>query len=294
MTFLTNPATTPFLIVLALKIGSFLGFRTDIESFYALIDRGAGVGSWVRWLFSDAAPSLVSGLFIIGAASAFVGYFLTMLIWRWWIARKWRRRPCGEPDGLGGRHAPPRRPAAVRGRGPAFRRLAVLGAGRSGVRRRLPCRPAGDGRTSPVRAARAAGRDDPRDGVARRTDIGLMRAALDCAGPETALALTDGQGELVCANRTWGQWFGGGAAPAELADDETTRQRLQEAGAAARRDGGAIIQISRSTADAPRRGTARRRADALALQRLRRSRADPGGETATRRRGRGAGSATSA
>ena len=92
MTFLTNPATTPFLIVLALKIGSFLGFRTDIESFYALIDRGAGVGSWVRWLFSDAAPSLVSGLFIIGAASAFVGYFLTMLIWRWWIARKWRRR----------------------------------------------------------------------------------------------------------------------------------------------------------------------------------------------------------
>ena len=75
-----------------------------------------------------------------------------------------------------------------------------------------------------------------------RIDVGLLRAALDCAGPDAALALTNGQGELVCANRTWGQWFGGGAAPTELADDEATRQRLQEAGAMARRDGGAIIQ----------------------------------------------------
>src|SRR6187200_1201740 len=35
MTFLTNPATTPFLIAASLEIGSFLGFRTDISSFYA-------------------------------------------------------------------------------------------------------------------------------------------------------------------------------------------------------------------------------------------------------------------
>jgi hypothetical protein len=35
---------------------------------------------------------LVSGLFIIGAASALVGYFIAKLVWSWWIARKWRRR----------------------------------------------------------------------------------------------------------------------------------------------------------------------------------------------------------
>ena len=92
MTFLTNPATTPFLIAASLEIGSFLGFRTDINSFYALIDRGAGVGDWLRWLFSDAAPALVSGLFIIAVVSAAIGYVLAILIWRWWTARKWRRR----------------------------------------------------------------------------------------------------------------------------------------------------------------------------------------------------------
>jgi uncharacterized protein (DUF2062 family) len=92
MTFLTNPATTPFLIALSLEIGSFFGFRTDISSFYALIDRGAGVKSWLYWLFSDAAPALVSGLFIIAVVAAAVGYLLAGFVWRWWTGRKWRRR----------------------------------------------------------------------------------------------------------------------------------------------------------------------------------------------------------
>ena len=92
MTFLTNPATTPFLILASLEIGSFLGFRTDINSFYALRDSGAGVGEWFAWLFSDAAPALISGLFIIGSVAAIVGYFAAIGIWRWWTARKWRRR----------------------------------------------------------------------------------------------------------------------------------------------------------------------------------------------------------
>ena len=92
MTFLTNPATTPFLILASLEIGSFLGFRTDIDSFYALRDSGAGLGEWVAWLFSDAAPALVSGLFLIAVASALVGYLASIGIWRWWTGRKWRRR----------------------------------------------------------------------------------------------------------------------------------------------------------------------------------------------------------
>jgi uncharacterized protein (DUF2062 family) len=92
MTFLTNPATTPFLILASLEIGSFLGFRTDINSFYALRDSGAGFAEWLSWLFSDAAPALVSGLFIIGIAAAALGYLISVWIWRWWTARKWRHR----------------------------------------------------------------------------------------------------------------------------------------------------------------------------------------------------------
>lgn len=92
MTFLTNPATTPFLIFASLELGSFLGFRTDIASFYALRESGAGIGDWLGWLFSDAAPALVSGLFLIGIAAAAVGYLLSVLVWRWWQGRKWKRR----------------------------------------------------------------------------------------------------------------------------------------------------------------------------------------------------------
>ena len=92
MTFLTNPATTPFLILGSLEIGSFLGFRTDLASFHALTESGASMREWFSWLFSDAAPALVTGLFIIASAAALLSYFGTILFWRWWTARKWRRR----------------------------------------------------------------------------------------------------------------------------------------------------------------------------------------------------------
>jgi uncharacterized protein (DUF2062 family) len=92
MTFLTNPATTPFLLMASIWLGNRLGFHADLASFQALYASGASVGKWVGWLFSDAAPALVSGLFIIALASGAVGYFISVFIWRWWTARKWRRR----------------------------------------------------------------------------------------------------------------------------------------------------------------------------------------------------------
>jgi hypothetical protein len=92
MTFLSNPATTPFILLASLEVGSVLGFRTDIASFYALSASGAGVGEWLSWLFSDAAPALVTGLLIIASVSGAIGYFLSIFIWRWWQARKWKRR----------------------------------------------------------------------------------------------------------------------------------------------------------------------------------------------------------
>ena len=92
MTFLTNPATTPFLLMASIWVGNQLGFHADLASFQALYARGASVGDWVAWLFSDAAPALVSGLFLIALASGAIGYFLSGWVWRWWTAHKWRRR----------------------------------------------------------------------------------------------------------------------------------------------------------------------------------------------------------
>jgi uncharacterized protein (DUF2062 family) len=92
MTFLSNPATTPFILLASLEVGSFLGFRTDLAAFYAMRDGGASVGEWLSWLASDAAPALVSGLFIIAAVSGLVGFAVSIVFWRWWMGRKWRRR----------------------------------------------------------------------------------------------------------------------------------------------------------------------------------------------------------
>ena len=94
MTFLSNPATTPFFLVAAITLGNRLGFHADLASFEALRTGGAGVGRWLSWLLSDAAPAMVSGLALIGLAVAFAGYWMSLVGWRWWVARKWglRRR----------------------------------------------------------------------------------------------------------------------------------------------------------------------------------------------------------
>ena len=97
MTFLTNPATTPFLLMASIWVGNRLGFHADLAAFQALYARGASAGEWLAWLASDAAQALVSGLFLIALASGAVGYLLSVLIWRWWTGRKWRRRGMRKP-----------------------------------------------------------------------------------------------------------------------------------------------------------------------------------------------------
>ena len=92
MTFLSNPATTPLFLVAAINVGNRLGFHADLAAFDALYTSGAGIAEWAGWLLSDAAPALLSGLFIIALGCAFVGYAVSIVVWRWWVHRKWRRR----------------------------------------------------------------------------------------------------------------------------------------------------------------------------------------------------------
>jgi uncharacterized protein (DUF2062 family) len=91
-TFLSNPATTPLILIAALWVGSFFGFDADLATFNALIARGAGLGEWTHWLLSSAAPALVLGLLVIAVVSAVVGYGAAMIGWRWWTARRRRTR----------------------------------------------------------------------------------------------------------------------------------------------------------------------------------------------------------
>lgn len=96
MTFLSNPATTPFFLVAAINVGNRLGFHADLAAFEALRTGGASAGEWLSWLLSSAAPAMVTGLAIIGAVFAFAGYWVSLVGWRWWIGHKWSQRQAAE------------------------------------------------------------------------------------------------------------------------------------------------------------------------------------------------------
>jgi uncharacterized protein (DUF2062 family) len=93
MTFLSNPATTPLILWASVYVGNLtLGRTADLSSLMKLIHDGAGLGQWCAWLFSEAAPAMLFGLFIISVVSAAAGYFIAILFWRTRMGRKWHAR----------------------------------------------------------------------------------------------------------------------------------------------------------------------------------------------------------
>lgn len=93
MTFLSMPATTPFILAASVYVGNaMLGLHADVARFEALIAAHAGFSEWTGWLLSDAAPAMLFGLFVISVISAAVGYVIAAWFWRWRLMRKWRRR----------------------------------------------------------------------------------------------------------------------------------------------------------------------------------------------------------
>jgi uncharacterized protein (DUF2062 family) len=93
MTFLSNPATTPLILWASVYVGNMtLGRTADLSSLMKLIHDGAGLGRWCAWLFSEAAPAMLFGLFIISVVSAAAGYIIAILFWRTRMGRKWHAR----------------------------------------------------------------------------------------------------------------------------------------------------------------------------------------------------------
>jgi len=92
MTFLSNPATTPFILAGSLWVGNKFGFHADLAAFNALLAEGATPGQWFSWFLSDAAPAVLLGLFVIASLSALVGYVLSWYVWRQIVRAKRGRR----------------------------------------------------------------------------------------------------------------------------------------------------------------------------------------------------------
>lgn len=93
MTFLSNPATTPFILWASVYIGnSLLGRTADASQFMALVHEHASLARWCQWLFSEAAPALVFGLFVISVIAASIGYLMASWLWTAHLGRKWKAR----------------------------------------------------------------------------------------------------------------------------------------------------------------------------------------------------------
>jgi len=91
MTFLSNPLTTPFIVGMALEVGSGLGYNSDIRVFRQLYNSSASIGEWLSWLASEAAPGMVVGLAVISCIAAAIGYLVSSFIWTRVVNRRRRR-----------------------------------------------------------------------------------------------------------------------------------------------------------------------------------------------------------
>ncbi|MFN2260235.1 MAG: DUF2062 domain-containing protein [Parasphingopyxis sp.] len=92
-TFASNPFTTPFILIAAVFVGNdVFGLEADPTRFKRMVEEGAGVGQWLNWLASDAAPAMVGGLLIIALGSSIVTYFAVKAFWRFKVGQRWRRR----------------------------------------------------------------------------------------------------------------------------------------------------------------------------------------------------------
>lgn len=95
MTFLSNPATTPFILLGAIWLGNTLGYHADPATLLMLYESGASLREWLGWLLSDAAPSMLIGLFIVSTIAAAIGYIVSSMIWTWRVKRKRQARRDG-------------------------------------------------------------------------------------------------------------------------------------------------------------------------------------------------------
>jgi uncharacterized protein (DUF2062 family) len=92
-TFITNPFTTPFIWVIAYKVGSWL-LQVDAMTVVAPVNQAiehSQFDDMLQWL-TGATLVTAFGLVVVAIVAAAVSYLATSFGWRWWIARKRRAR----------------------------------------------------------------------------------------------------------------------------------------------------------------------------------------------------------
>ena len=91
-TFVTNPFTTPFVLLLGNRIGAFV-LRLDSQTYGAPIKTGLNstMGEWLSLIVKEAGVTAF-GLVVLSFIAAGIGYFISGWVWNYWVGHKWKRR----------------------------------------------------------------------------------------------------------------------------------------------------------------------------------------------------------
>lgn len=93
VTFVTNPFTIPFWLVIANKVGGFI-LKVDQATVNTAMAGEIERGGWSEsfgW-FLETAGVTAFGFVVMSVISASLGYLISGVIWRWWVGRKHRAR----------------------------------------------------------------------------------------------------------------------------------------------------------------------------------------------------------
>lgn len=86
LVWLSNPLTIPPMFYGSYKMGSWLLQRPEITlPDHLSVD-------WITGQVGTLWQPLLLGSLVVGLICAVLGYALTMLYWRWWVARNWQKR----------------------------------------------------------------------------------------------------------------------------------------------------------------------------------------------------------
>lgn len=89
VTFVTNPFTLPFWVVVANRIGRFM-LHVDPTGVASAVGSGRGWDTFV-WFARSAAYTTV-GFVVLSIVASALGYVVAGFLWRSWIGRKHRAR----------------------------------------------------------------------------------------------------------------------------------------------------------------------------------------------------------
>ncbi|WP_254054372.1 DUF2062 domain-containing protein [Sphingorhabdus sp. EL138] len=90
-TFITNPFTYPFWLAIANQLGRFVLRMDGIASGISGDGQVNGLVEWTTWIIREVGVTFF-GFVLLGIIFGGIGYVISSFGWRWWTARKWKRR----------------------------------------------------------------------------------------------------------------------------------------------------------------------------------------------------------